>query len=537
MDHETGAAPGTGWPGALDAEDTAALEAILPEYLLGRRWFSAKARTIARVRVTDVVPFDQPPDGPPLAYIAFIEVEYAEGDRQSFVLPLGIATAAQAPPPQARVLELDGERILYDAVWAGDFALALLEAIRQDRRFGSPPGEVHAGPTPVFPTLAQGADGPLVPRVVGAEQSNTSIIYGDTFILKLFRRLEQGISPDQEIGRFLTARGFSHIPPLAGAIERETAGAEPRTLAILQGFVPNQGDAWGYTLQELDRYLQQVPAEGDPPPLPQGPHLLDQVEEPVPPAVAEAVGSYLDAARLLGRRTAELHLALAADATDPAFAPEPFAMPYQHELFAAVEQLLDTALRLLGGRLAALPAATRQEAEGVMGLRRQILTRCAPLIERELTAQRTRCHGDYHMGQVLYTGSDFMIIDFEGEPLRSLPERRMKHSPLKDVGGMLRSFHYAAYAALFSQAGADSATPARLEPWATAWHRWMSVAFLAEYLQVAAEGAFLPPTRGDLQVLLDAYLLEKAVYELIYELNNRPDWVRIPLQGIVQLAQ
>jgi maltose alpha-D-glucosyltransferase/alpha-amylase len=290
-------------------------------------------------------------------------------------------------------------------------------------------------------------------------------------------------------------------------------------------------------LQELDRYLQQVPAAGDPPSLPQGPHLLDQIEEPVPPAMSAAVGSYLEAARLLGRRTAELHLALASDPTDPAFGPQPFTMPYQQELFAAVERLIDEAFRLLGRRLAALPAATRQQAEAVMQLRAAILTGCAPLIERELTAQRTRCHGDYHMGQVLYTGSDFMIIDFEGEPLRSLAERRQTHSPLKDVGGMLRSFHYAAYAALFSRAGADGAALARLEPWATAWHHWMSVAFLAEYLQVAGEGTFLPPTRGDLQVLLDAYLLEKAVYELIYELNNRPDWVRIPLQGIAQLAQ
>jgi trehalose synthase-fused probable maltokinase len=537
MEHETVSTPDAGWPDAFAGESKAALEAILPEYLLGRRWFSAKARAIVRVRVTDVVPFDQPPDAPPRAFITFIEVEYAEGDRQSFVLPLAVAmgeqaSGAHAMPPQALVTELDAGRVLYDASWDSHFALALLDAIGQDRHFGSAPGQIRAWPTPVFPQLAHGASD-LTPRLLGAEQSNTSIAYDGVFILKLFRRLEQGVSPDLEIGRFLTAQGFTHIPPLAGAVEWTHDAGEPRTLAILQGFAPNEGDAWTYTLREVDHYFEQAGAPAPAPPR-EG-HLLDQAAEPVPPAVVAAIGPYWEAARLLGRRTAELHLALASSPADPAFAPESLTMADQRALFASAQRLVDNAFELLEGRLARLPATIRAEAESVLGARERILAGCAPLLDRALDAMRTRVHGDYHLGQILYTGSDFVIIDFEGEPIRSLPERRLKHSPLKDVAGMLRSFHYAAYAALFSRAGAEGAKAA-LEPWAAAWHGWVSAGFLAAYLEVASQGGFLPPARADLEVLLDAYLLEKAVYELIYELNNRPDWVRIPLQGIEQLA-
>jgi maltose alpha-D-glucosyltransferase/alpha-amylase len=231
-----------------------------------------------------------------------------------------------------------------------------------------------------------------------------------------------------------------------------------------------------------------------------------------------------------------MHLALASDAQDPAFAPVPFVAAYQRALYDAIQRLAADAFQLLRGRLPALPDTTRSAAEAVIALEAALPGHFRPLLDSEIHTLRTRVHGDYHLGQVLYTGRDFVIIDFEGEPLRSLEERRQKQSPLKDVAGMLRSFHYAAYAALFNRPAADPAGATVMEQWADGWHQWISAAFLAEYLRVAEQGSFLPNSRDNLQVLLDAYLLEKAIYELIYELNNRPDWLRIPLQGVSQLT-
>ncbi|HYP41631.1 MAG TPA: putative maltokinase, partial [Chloroflexia bacterium] len=466
-----------------------------------------------------------------------IRVSYTEGEPQTYVLPLtfasgGRAAQVQRETPQAVVAELPGG-VLYDAVYDKEFASSLLEAIRYSRQFKSGSGEIRASPEAVFDEIARSSWSALEPRIMRAEQSNTSVMYGDSFILKLFRRLEEGTSPDLEIGRFLTEKGYSHTPPLAGAVEYYPHSGEPLTLAILQGFVPNQGDAWQYTLDALGDYFTRatnMDLDGQEV-APRNQHLLDIIAEDTSPHIRRAVGSFLDAVGLLGRRTAEMHIALASDPDDPAFAPEPFTEEYQGSIYEAMRGLTEQAMYLLRNRIDSLPEAAAREARSTLEREEKVLARFQPLVERPLNAMRTRCHGDYHLGQVLYTGSDFAIIDFEGEPVRSLAERRRKHSPLKDVAGMLRSFHYAAYAALFSELekGADTQ---RHEPLASAWGLWVSAAFLREYLAVARQGSFLPANEEDLRVLLDAHILEKAVYELIYELNNRPNWVRIPLQAL-----
>ena len=254
----------------------------------------------------------------------------------------------------------------------------------------------------------------------------------------------------------------------------------------------------------------------------------------------ETISSYLPTAQLLGQRTAELHIALASDAVDPHFAPEPFSILYQRSIYQTMRSLTAQSFPLLRQRLKGLPQTVRGEAQRVLDREQDVLKRFQAILGRKITAMRIRCHGDYHLGQVLYTGKDFVIIDFEGEPARPLSERRIKRSPLRDVAGMLRSFHYAAYTTLFNQEaeGVYASHPealAFLEPWARFWYLWVSAVFLKTYCENASRASFLPRTREELQVLLDAYLLEKAVYELDYELNNRPDWVRIPLQGILQL--
>jgi maltose alpha-D-glucosyltransferase/alpha-amylase len=381
----------------------------------------------------------------------------------------------------------------------------------------------------------------LDPNPMKVEQSNTSVVYGDRLILKLFRRLEEGINPDLEIGRFLTEKTpLKHISQVAGALEYRRGRSKPMSLAVLQRFVTNEGDAWQYTLDSLERYLQNVLAHPTVqfPPIPLK-HILSLPEEP-PPLAKETIGPYLTSAQLLGQRTAEMHIALASGVDDPDFAPDFFTHMYQRSLYQSMHSFTIKTLQLLQEHLSTLPEEARQDAHQVLGLEKDIIERYQPIRKQKISAARIRCHGDYHLGQVLFTGKDFVIIDFEGEPARSLSERRIKRSPLLDVAGMIRSFHYATHSALLRQ-GPLSARPEDdlplLQNWVQYWYVWVSVAFLTSYLDIVKPVGLLPENPEHLRILLDAYILEKAIYEIGYELNNRPDWVKVPLKGILQLME
>jgi maltooligosyltrehalose trehalohydrolase len=530
--------------GVFQGEAKAAFETLLPGYLQQWRWFGGKARQIRSTVLTEAVRF---PYDASVAYWAFVAVEYDAGEPETYILPLTVAVGPRAAEVQqrapqavlARVRRPDAEGLLCEAWWEQQLWETLLAAIAGGARFQGTVGALCALPTQAFADLRGPAEAALVPTPLAAEQSNTSIVYGDRLILKLFRRVADGVNPDLELGRFLTERtSFPHIARVAGALEYHSDTGEPTTVGILHGFVPHQGDAWRYTLEALDGYFAAIRARpsGEHATVPHQP-LLALAEGDVPPLVSELIGPYLVSARLLGRRTAELHLALASDPGDPRFAPESFTTPYQHALAQSMQGLATETFRLLRQRLSDLPEAVRGEAQQVLATEAAVMGAAQAVSQRPSTALRIRTHGDYHLGQVLSTGDDFVITDFEGEPARPLRERQHKHSPLKDVAGMLRSLHYATYAGLFNQADklAPSEALTALEPWAQVWYRWVSAGFLHTYLAYIGPASLLPPTQNERQVLLDAYLLEKAVYELGYELNNRPDWVRIPLQGIRQL--
>jgi maltose alpha-D-glucosyltransferase/alpha-amylase len=376
------------------------------------------------------------------------------------------------------------------------------------------------------------------------EQSNSSIIFGDQLILKLFRRMEPGINPDLEIGNFLTERvGFAHTPPVAGTLEFKIKQGSSAAIGILQKFVPNEGDAWRHTLDALSQYFSRAvthPAD-ELKDLRQAMSFVDRLRHTViSPIAGDFIGPYLENVKLLGQRTAELHVALASQTDDPNFAPEPFSVLYQRSLYQSMRNHSGHTYQLLKKNLKSLRGAPLEDALKVLDLQNDVLTRFRTLLSRKIAAYRTRIHGDFHLGQVLYTGKDYVIIDFEGEPARPLSERRIKRTPIRDVAGMLRSFHYAAYTSLFGHLGSAMVRPEDLvamEPWARLWNVWISATFLNSYLQHAQHGGFLPSNREELDILLNVYLLEKALYELGYELNNRPDWVRIPLAGILQLMQ
>ncbi len=543
------------WESAFRGHTKARLESILPADLRARRWFAGKARTIQAASIMEAVPVPLRGGDEDLGtFIALLRVDYTEGEPETYVLPLAFACGEQAERvcrdlPHAPLANLRvgsrGEGVLYDALWERRFCEALFETMSRRRRFRNGGSEITGRSQPAMRALLNGDEAPLEPSVLRAEQSNASVIFGDRFILKVYRKLEPGTNPDLEISRFLEAARFGHIPPLAGSVEYRHGRNERLTLGILQGYVHNEGDAWRYTLDELGRYYERAlselaPARGllDVP----SAHVLELARGERPEEAGDAVGGYLQAAELLGRRTAELHLALASDRDDPEFAAEPITQLYQRSLYQSMRSLTRRVLLLLRRHLPELPDEVRPEAAALAESEGELLRRCRRVLSKKIHSTRIRTHGDYHLGQVLFTGRDFVIIDFEGEPARPLGERRLKRSPMRDVAGMLRSFHYAAWSALYDQVERDIfAEPddavAALEPWAQLWTAWVSAAFLRSYLETAQGASFLPQGEEELRTLLDAHLLEKAVYELGYELNNRPTWVHIPLQGIHQLLR
>ena len=535
----------------LDPHDTANREAIeraLPGYISTRRWFGGKARTIRDVRIVDSVAVGHAE--PHHAHVVIVEVAFNDGDAQRYVLPLKLDLLPEpgAEPPNvvgeiARwQVDVGPERrslVASDATFDPDFAIGLLDAIQQGHRWSGGGGDIVAWSTSALPSLVS-PDADMTPSVLGTEQSNTSIRYGNALILKLFRRLEEGTSPELEIGLALQAAHFAQTPPLAGAIEYAQPGREPLTLAVLQGYVPNRGDAWNFTLESLQGFYERALEGASDPKLASTPaaDLLELARHPLPGAFADLAGGYPDSAALLGRTTAKMHLALFAADDGPPFAAEPLDLEHREQMYAGMRLLAEQAFGLLRANLATLPPDATGEAESVLLRADDIDRRFAPLLQAGTGGVRIRVHGDYHLGQVLYTGSEFYIIDFEGEPVRSLAERRRKHSPLKDVAGMVRSFHYAAYSGLFNHGrkyGLPVAGRPDAERWADAWYAWTSAAFLRDYLDTVAGSELLPADEEGVRVLLSAYLLEKAVYELVYELNNRPTWVAIPLKGISAL--
>jgi len=524
------------------------LERTLRDYMKGRRWFRGKARDMRSADIKDVIAMRF---GQSTTCIVLIQVEYTEGEPQTYVVPLTTAVSDKSGElmkeyPHALVANLkprntDSQWILYDALVDKGFSKFLLQAIGRKRRFKGEMGEISASPTKVFRNARGPYSDALEPTPMKVEQSNTSVVYGDRLILKLFRRLEEGINPDLEIGRFLTEKtSFEHISQVAGSLEYKRRRSKPMSLAILQSFVANEGDAWQYTLDSLERYLQDVLSHPtvQSPPIPLK-HMLSLPKEP-PPLAKETIGPFLTSAQLLGQRTAELHLALASGLDDPDFAPDFFTHMYQTSLYQSMRSFTIRTLQLLRERLPNIPEKLQEDAQQVLDLEKEIIERYQPIRRQRISAARIRCHGDYHLGQVLFTGKDFVIIDFEGEPARSLSERRLKRSPLLDVAGMIRSFHYAAHSALIRQAPLaprpEDDLPL-LQHWAQYWYVWVSVAFLTSYLDILKPVGLLPEDPEHLRILLDAHILEKAIYEIGYELNNRPDWVKVPLQGILQLME
>jgi len=560
------------WNRVLEGETLKEFEdEILPNYIKGCRWFGGKGKTIRKVNLVEKIPITKDSD---LSHVLLLSVGYTEGTRDLYFLPVSFALTRKGEEspeefiveglkvrldydwltikaklimeefPQSIIARLyvgEDEGILYDAAYDSKFRESLLSIISRRKRVKGDKGELVGLQGKRLRELQNGREFPFVSQVLKAEQSNTSILYEDKFYLKLFRNLKEGMNPDREITQFLTEKTyFPFIPPFSGTMEYRRLGSEPISIGLLQGFIQCQGDAWVYTLDALGRYFEQVLSrikEIQKVPI-EVVSLFDTNHASIPPLLRELTeGHYLEMVALLGKRTGEMHLALSSSFGEQDFEPESFSMLYQRSVYQSMRGLTRQVFQLLKKNLRTLPKEVAEKGEVVLTLEDRILDQLKGILQKKFSAMKIRIHGDYHLGQVLFTGKDFVIIDFEGEPARSLSERRIKRSPLRDIAGMIRSFHYATHFALFKEASIRPEDIPVLEPWADLWYRYISGAFLRSYLDTTGKAPFIPEEREEFETMLRAFLLDKAIYELGYELNNRPEWVIIPLKGIKDLLE
>lgn len=543
------------WQHVLDSRGRESLAKMLPGWLVKRRWFSGADRSIRSATIADVVPLESQAM-PAQVNLVFVQIDYVNDSPETYLLPIGFATGVQAAqlhgdnsPAILASLEVTAGKeaisgLLYDAFGEEGLGQLMLDLIGGRRKAPGRVGKLAGHPLRSYRSLRGPAEDHLAVRALKSEQSNSTILYGDRLLLKMFRRLDVGLNPDLEIGRFLTETApFPHSPRLAGSVEYIDATGQPSTVGILQAFVQNEGDAWSYTLDYVNRFFDRVlttrraerPAASDMP----RQETFTATCETVPPLARELCDSYLESAALLGQRTAELHLALASSSEKPDFAPEPFSELYQRSVYQGMRGLARKTLRTLRNKLKELPEEAQNDAKELLQAEQALVDRLRSIVGRKLSGSRIRCHGDYHLGQVLFTGKDFVILDFEGEPSHRLSERRIKRSPLRDVAGMIRSFDYASQSVLLSRMTGiilKEELPV-FEEWAGFWSSWVSALYLAAYLKAVGNAAFATQSAEEIRTLLDVFLLERAVCELANELNLRPARAQASLRGILRILE
>ena len=492
----------------------------LPRFISTQRWYAAKGEAIKRAALTDWVQWES---GKASWMMALLQVE-AESGQSAYFLPMALAWGdgddehirALAPATLARVRQQSQIGVLADAFADEAFCRALVQAIGAGRDVPCTHGKLRFTPTKVYADLAGGEVEKLPITRPKFQSSNTVVMLDTRLFLKGYRRIRDGVNPEFEVGRFLTeVARFPNCVPVAGAVEYIAADGATTSLALLQGQVANQGDGWSYTLDYLERTFES------------------QLAVSTEPA-ADMHGAYLSLAHTLGTRTAELHKALALRTGDPAFEPEALE---QSDLVAWKQRVHDDALMtltLLEQHQNGFPAPAVENTRLLLDQRQQLLERIEGCGMPAGTCLKTRYHGDYHLGQVLVNNNDFIIIDFEGEPARPLAERRAKHSALRDVAGMLRSFDYARWSALLRDTYTDVDRD-RLAPLAQGWARETRETFLRAYDETA-RNAGLYESMAEIQGLIDLFELEKALYELRYETGNRPAWINVPLLGVLALC-
>lgn len=527
-----------GWPEILGPPAREALQQALLAYVTPRRWFRAKNRRAREARVVDLVPLAGEHD-----VLALVDIAFDAGDPERYLVPLATvvgdaadevaertphAVIARLAPEDGRGARVqasagaNGPAALVDGLATGTAAEALRVLVEKSATSRGQAGALIGRARPAWAEFAAG-----VPRarVAPLEQTNSTVSFGETMLLKVYRQLTPGVNPELEMGTFLDAHAGAAsrpTPPVLGALSYQASDGTTYGVGIMHAFVASEGDAWSAVERELHDVLGKAEA---------GQQAASDAD----------LGRFITRAVTLGRRTAEIHLALAsAAADDEAFGPEPLTESDRRAAVGRCQAMLDEHLRALHAQVGSLSAEARAAAalladpEGPA--RRALAGVFTRFVDEDPGVVKTRIHGDLHLGQVLARGDDFTIIDFEGEPARPLAERRAKSSPLRDVMGMVRSFSYAPEAALRA-GGAAPERRGRLVPFMRRWQAQAVEEYRCGYLGAAGAAPFLPRAQRHLETMLDFYALERVIYEVGYELNNRTDWVDIPLAGLLALAE
>ncbi|MEM1170263.1 MAG: maltose alpha-D-glucosyltransferase [Cyanobacteria bacterium P01_H01_bin.35] len=529
------------------------LESILPNYLSGYPWFGGKNKVIQSTEITEVIPIHARQQETALV---FLEFHYTEGPTETYLIPLSYVEKSEISsqiPPEKIIAELqlqqqDKSGILFDVLAQKDFLNIPLAAINKNKKHEGNSGFIQGNATHVLVEIMQATTEDIQPHISSERHDKTLINFGTKLILKLFRKLEHGIHPELENGNFLTEISRTqnsaiagNISQTAGYLEYHREGTNLITIGILEEFISEARDGWSYTSDALRDYFDRIMVEQasvnelEIPEITVNNSLNTEISE----SVYDVIGSYINLAENLGKVTADIHHALASDTDNPNFSPEQFTPFYQRSVYQYMRNQTGRILLKLKKHLSGFSQDTEQLAKSVINRQDRIMEHLGSVVERKITAMRTRCHGDYHLENILFTGKDFVIINFEGEAARPLNERRMKRSLLRDIAVMLESFYYAANAALREEIKNGMIRPENIlamEQWSTFWYTWVSISFLKAYLQSTNSSSFLPKSELEIQVLLDVYLLEKVIYELDHELTSRPEWVDIPLTRIQQLV-
>jgi len=520
---------------------------IMPRYLQRVFWFHGKGRIIRKIVLFDSCQLKQDDQ---IFLLVFIRVTYSDGDPETYLLPMTwLSNERLQSLVDRHPLEIitaltvgDVEGALCDAIYFEKFRELLFELMSDLAKVHGANGSHLAGLRGKGVTKTSPSRTELFPsRVAAVEQNNTSILYGDRLLFKMYRKLEEGINPEPEILRFLAeGKKFHHVPEYSGKIEYRAARDRIFDIGVLQTYIDCHGDAWGNTLTSLAQFVEYLLTHRNdlqklPVPLPT---LLEVVDNGIPDQFRDLVrGLHLEMALLLGKRTAEMHRALAEGSTDISWSMEEFSTLYQRSIFQSMRALVRRNFQRLAKIIPGLPEIVQSRGARILAAEKDIISCLQKITGKRLSAMKCRIHGDLHLGQALFTGKDFVFIDFEGDPVHSLSDRRLKRSPLRDVASMIHSIHYAVMSTLAHHTASHPEDTALLEPWLEAWYIYVSGSYLKAYLHSMKSSPLIPSDRKELEIMLRSFLIQRVVHEMGHAMNNHPELVDLHLRGLEMLMK
>lgn len=511
---------------------------VLPPYLAHRRWFESAGRTLQEIKINESIEVNI--KGLPTRII-ILEVTYNEGLPELYQLPVSFSTVENENllneiPKRGIIAKLkigNQEGYLFDSVYAEDFRDHLLKSFKEARKSKAGSGELEfSAETTIVENLSSEARSELV----NTEHRQTVITYDNEIFFKLYRKLDQTFNPDIETIKFLSKKtDFENVSRYAGALQFNQKSGKPYFFGMFQQITENQGEVWEHVKDSLERYYERVLTTTRNIEIEKANHHITEPlgYEDFPANIREMTGIILpERIYQLGEFTAELHDSLSQHSADKDFDKEESSLHYQRSLFSGLQTLTRTSLEKLEQIIKDLPEDTAKEAREIIGLKKDILNCFKDIYDHKIPVMKIRTHGDYHLRQILWTGREYVMNSFEGDPSKSFSERRIRRSAMRDLAAMIRSLHYAAYSNILSPEYDQQRKEGNLEEWAETWHYYISRIYIKGYFDKAGNKDYVPKKHEDFKILMHTYLLEKSLTELNYEIENRPEWIIIPIRGI-----